>query len=290
MKRTVDAKIRYKRCSDVEEGFIYQAFQDGFSDYLVKFNFSKAEFIKRFFGPEGNGKEHSFIAFYEEEPVGEILGGIKNYESVKTMRCGALAISPEYRGTGISQRLFELHRDEAIKNDCKQLFLEVIVGNERAINFYKKLGYEKIYDIVYFTNDDLSQLSNRSTNIEMKIKEMEFTEFQKRIQKWNYHINWQNDIDYLSKINNNTYYGAYLNSGFIGGLSIHSNGNISFLMVDKELRGNGIGTLLLQAAYKNLGLPRMLAGFPNNSLLEGFFKKQGFHKGSLAQYEMYLPI
>ena len=31
-------------------------------------------------------------------------------------------------------------------------------------------------------------------------------------------------------------------------------------------------------------------GFPNNSLLEGFFKKQGFKKGKLAQYEMYLPI
>ena len=49
----------------------------------------------------------------------------------------------KYRGKGISQRLMEFHREEAKKLDCKQLFLEVIVSNDRAINFYKKLGYRE---------------------------------------------------------------------------------------------------------------------------------------------------
>lgn len=284
------SKIRYQRGSEVEEKFIHQAFQDGFSDYIIKFEFTKEDFINRFFGPEGNGKEHSFIAFYEDVPVGVILGGIKNYETIKTMRCGTLAISPDFRGTGVSQRLFELHKEEAVKQGCQQLFLEVIVGNDRAINFYKKLGYEKIYDIVYFSNGDLSLLKEYRSNIEIDIKEIAFNDFRNGIQKWTYHINWQNDIEFLEKLTNNTYYGAFQNGKLVGAISINSNGNISFLMVDKNVRGKGIGTLLLQSAYKNLQLSKMSTGFPNNSLLDGFFKKKGFTKGSLAQYEMYLTI
>lgn len=285
-----ESNISYQRCSEVKDDFIYKAFQDGFSDYLIKFEFAKEDFIHRFFGPEGNEKEISFIAFYEGKPVGLILGGIKNYESIKTMRCGALAINPGFRGTGISQKLFEIHKEEAVKQGCKQLFLEVIVGNDRAINFYKSLGYEKIYDIVYYTNSDLAQLKNASRNVENEINEIDFSAFKKCIQRWTYHINWQNDIDFLAKSSNNTYYAAYQNSDLIGCLSINQNGNISFLMVDKQERGKGLGTLLLQTACNNLHLSKMSTGFPNNSLLEGFFKKQGFKKGQLAQYEMYLPI
>jgi ribosomal protein S18 acetylase RimI-like enzyme len=285
-----ESNIRFERCSDVDESFIYQAFQVGFSDYIVKFEFTKEDFLNRFFGPEGNEKESSFIAFYEKEPVGIILGGIKNYETIKTMRCGALAIGPDYRGSGISQKLFELHKTEAKKHGCKQLFLEVIVGNERAIHFYKKLGYEKVYDIVYFSNEDLSKLKNVGKNMEFEIKKIDFAVFKKGINKWSYHINWQNDIDFLAKEKNNTYFGAYQQNDLVGCLSVHSNGTIRFLMVDKEYRNIGIGTQLLQTAYMNLRLIRLSSGFPNNSLLEGFFKKHGFTKGSLAQYEMYCLI
>ncbi|OIK06632.1 GNAT family N-acetyltransferase [Bacillus sp. MUM 116] len=283
-------KISYKKCSHVEDSFIHQAFQDGFSDYIIKMGISEPDFIQRFFGPEGNGRDTSFIAFYEEQPIGVILGGIKNYEAIKTMRCGTLAIHPNFRGTGISHKLFEFHKEEAVKQGCKQLFLEVIVGNDRAINFYKKLGYEKVYDIVYYTTSDLSQLSHEGRKSEAEIRNIEFNDFQKRIQKWTYHINWQNDIDFLEKLTNNHYFGAYRNDNLVGCLSINSNGGISFLMVDKNARNQGIATQLLHAASKNLNLTKMAAGFPNNSLLEGFFKKHGFQKGTLAQYEMYLTL
>ncbi|CRK80839.1 GNAT family N-acetyltransferase [Neobacillus massiliamazoniensis] len=277
--------IRYQRSSEVNESFIHQAFLKGFSDYIVKMEISEEDFLKRFFGPEGNKAETSFIAFYKEEPAGVILGGIKNYETIKTMRCGALAISPEYRGTGISQRLFELHKDEAIKHGCKQLFLEVIVGNDRAINFYKKLGYEKIYDLVYFTNEDLSQFKNANTVCD--IKKINFEDFQSRVANWSYHINWQNDIDYLKEIPTIHYYVAFQNGGVAGYLAINPIGNIHFLMIDKNFRGKGIGRQLLKTASTELSLTKMSTGFPNNSLLEGFLKKLGFTKGTLAQYEMY---
>jgi ribosomal protein S18 acetylase RimI-like enzyme len=286
----VKNQIRYERCSEVEDRFIFQAFMDGFSDYMVKFQFAEEDFIKRFFGPEGNSREISFIAFDQEQPVGVILGGIKNYESIKTMRCGTLAIHPEYRGKGISQRLFELHKEVAVNHGCKQLFLEVIVGNDRAINFYKRLGYEKVYDIVYYTNTDLSKLHQTDTLPGLQLKKLDFAEFKQDIEQWNYHINWQNDLEFIAEVPTNTYYSVYENGQLRGALSMHPGGNISFLMVDKASRGKGIGTMMLRTAAEDLQLSRMSTGFPNNNLLEGFFKKNGFTKGTLTQYEMYMML
>jgi len=283
-------KISYLRCSEVEIDKVYQAFKIGFSDYIVKMEISKEDFISRFLGPEGNSLEHSFIALYENEPVGVVLGGIKDYENIKTIRCGTLAISPGFRGKGISQKLFELHKEEAIKNGCKQLFLEVIVGNDRAINFYKKLGYEKIYDLSYFSLVDLNELNNNLSTSNVLVQSIEIREFQKTIQKWDYHINWQNDLDYLIKIPTNVYYGAYIDNEIVGCIAANPTGKVSFIMVDQNQRMKGIGSSLLNTVIKELHLSKISISLPNNNLLEGFLNHLGFKKDSLSQYEMYLTL
>ncbi|HDR7206862.1 TPA: GNAT family N-acetyltransferase, partial [Bacillus cereus] len=65
--------IQYKRCSDVNIDLVYEAFKVGFSDYIIKMEVSKGDFIQRFLGPEGNLLEHSFLALEEGKPVGVIL-------------------------------------------------------------------------------------------------------------------------------------------------------------------------------------------------------------------------
>ncbi|HDR8441838.1 TPA: GNAT family N-acetyltransferase, partial [Bacillus cereus] len=201
--------IQYKRCSEVNIDLVYEAFKDGFSDYIIKMEVSKEDFIKRFFGAEGNSLEHSFLSLDGDKPVGVILGGIKVYESIKTMRCGTLAIHPKYRGIGVSQKLFELHKEEALQNECKQLFLEVIVGNDRAIRFYNKLGYEKVYDLSYYNLKDMTKIIHKECK-GIEVKQLDFPAFKVEIQKWlHVHINWQNDMDYIEKTNH-TFYGAYI--------------------------------------------------------------------------------
>ncbi|EJQ44576.1 hypothetical protein IEE_02766 [Bacillus cereus BAG5X1-1] len=281
--------IQYKRCSEVSIDLVYEAFKDGFSDYIIKMEVSKEDFIKRFFGPEGNMLEHSFLALDGNQSVGVILGGIKVYESIKTMRCGTLAVHPDYRGIGVSQKLFGLHKEEGIQNGCKQLFLEVIVGNDRAIHFYNKFGYEKVYELSYYNLNDVTKIINKDFK-DIEVKQIEFQPFKFGIQKWlNFHINWQNDMDYIEKTNN-TFYGAYVDNDLKGSICVNEQGKISFIFVDKDYRNIGIATQLLQVASKELKLSRLSIGFPNNSLLEGFLKKCGFEKNALEQYEMYILL
>ena len=42
--------IQYKRCSEVSIDLVYEAFKDGFSDYIIKMEVSKEDFVKRFLG------------------------------------------------------------------------------------------------------------------------------------------------------------------------------------------------------------------------------------------------
>ncbi|MDF2880699.1 MAG: N-acetyltransferase [Clostridiaceae bacterium] len=282
--------ITYKRCTDVSMVDTFKAFSIGFSDYIIKLKMSQDVFENRFFYVEGNSVEYSFVAFHDNDPVGVILGGIKKYEGIKTLRCDTFAISPDYRGTEISKKLFQLHQQTATENHCKQLFLEVIVGNDRAIKFYKKMGYDKIYDLSYFTADNLEVL-NKYNLKKIDAKHIDINMFENSLENLqDVHINWQNHIDYIKKSHDAMLYGAFENDRLIAVLCINNLGKISHIWVEKSKRNMGTAAALINRACKGLNLSKLNIGFPNNNLLEGFLKNIGFKRDAIAQYEMYKTL
>lgn len=281
--------VVFKNCNDVDFEMVYQCFNEGFSDYIVKFDLPLEAFRKRFFGPEGNELKHSFIAIENNRPVGLVLGGIKDYQGIKTMRCGAFCIVPDYRGTGIADELFYLHKERAISEGCSQMMLENIIGNDRALNFYKKHGYEKIYELQYFQLSDLSKLKN--FNNEYDIKPVEFSQLEDvRERMGDVYINWQNDFPYIEKSEGQHNYGAFMDNKMVGILSINEYGRINLIWVDKKYRGQKIGSALLSNAIEMLNLTKLGTSFPNNHTLYGFYRKLGFEKEKIAQYEMYMTL
>lgn len=280
----------YKSCAEVAIDAIYEAFIGGFADYIIKFEISKENFQRNFFGPEGNSREYSVIAFDDDKPVGLILGGIKVYEGIKTLRCGALCVLPNYRGTEVGHKLFELHKEIALENQCRQMFLEVIAGNERAVNFYRKKGYEKVYDLVYYTHSSPADI-DAALPVGFTVKRTDIDVLRLfRDKTRDIHINWQNDFDYTGYFDEQRYYGVFKDAVMVGGLSIHPAGRISYLYVAPEFRNMGVGRGILHQAVRELNLKRLAISFPNNASLAGFVRRLGFLKESIAQYEMYLPI
>lgn len=53
-----------------------------------------------------------------------------------------LYVREPYRGTGLARELVDHARRRARETGCAELTLNVDVGNERAIAFYEKLGFE----------------------------------------------------------------------------------------------------------------------------------------------------
>jgi ribosomal protein S18 acetylase RimI-like enzyme len=282
--------IEYKRCTEAHEDDIFNAFQIGFSDYMIKFDLTKDAFMKHFFGPEGNRPEYSVIAFDDDKPIGLNLGGIKVYEGIKTIRCGALCVHPDYRGTEVAGKLFSLHKEIALENNCRQMFLEVIKGNDRAISFYVKRGYEKVYDLVYFSHKNPSEINAvLPEDLSLKRIEMDCLKgLSAKIQ--NTHINWQNDFDYIGHFDNQVHYGVYHNENLTGALSLQPSGRINFLWVDFSFRNKGIGSALISRAVNELNIKRLAISFPNNASLLGFLKRWNFVKDTISQYEMYITL
>jgi len=282
--------INYKKCSPNDIDDMFEAFTKGFSDYIVKFDITKERFIELFLNIEGNHTKYSFIAYDQDIPIGLILGGIKIYEGVKTLRCGTLAIDPQYRKQGVAQELFNRHYSIGIENGCQQLFLEVINGNDKAISFYLKQGYEIRHNIFYYQLKDLSSLNYQVPDWN-HIKQISFDQalsfYNKHDQS---HINWQNDFDYQKHFKNITYFGFYENDLLIGVLAISQTGKIFYLYVISSNRENNIANHLLSFAINKFNIENLNISITDNDELKQFLVQNGFVLQSLSQHEMYLQI
>lgn len=282
--------ITYKSCTDVTMNQIFKAFSIGFSDYIVPLKINQDAFESRFFGPEGNALNLSFIAFDGDRPIGLILGGIRLFDGLKTMRCGTLCIAPEYRGQGISQNLFEMHKSAAINSQCKQLFLEVINGNDRAIKFYENCGYVKVYTLKYYSGMVNSIPSNKK-DLPYTIREISFEKLNSfRKSLTDCHINWQSDTAYYSESKSEVYLSAYQGDKEVAFIAMSANGKLNFLWVNPDHRNQGLGSSIILKAAQTQKVEKVTVSLPNNASFEGFLRKLGFHKESLEQFEMYLPL
>lgn len=280
----------YKSCSDVSMSEIYEAFSLGFSDYDIPLSIDQDTFAARFFGPEGNSLKLSFIALDENCPVGLILGGIRLFDNLKTMRCGTMCVGPSYRGQGISHKLFELHRALALDNQCKQLFLEVIKSNDRAIKFYEKYDYRPVYKLKYYSIMITSSFSTTSA-LPYTLKEIPFDTLDSfRRSLPDCHINWQSDTPYYAGSTNEALLCTYDGNKKVAVIAMSPQGKINLLWVDPIYRNQGLGRSMLQKAVQMQSVEKVTVCLPSNAAFEGFLRKMGFEKQLIEQYEMYLPL
>lgn len=64
------------------------------------------------------------------------------FERPDRLVVGDLYVSDPYRGTGLARDLVERAAERARAAGCAELVLDVAVDNERALAFYRKLGFE----------------------------------------------------------------------------------------------------------------------------------------------------
>lgn len=289
--------FQYKRADEVTTSVVFQAFMDGFSDYHLKVSMTEEQFESRFFGHEGNDKKYSFVALEGDKPVGVVLGGIRYWDGLKTLRCGTFCLHPDYRGKGIAQELFERHKQVAVIEKCERMALEVLKVNERAIHFYDKLEYFKAYDMKYY-HLPLESAEGEAIHTEMlkcaeqdiglKLAPVQFEVIEAARQSIaGLHIHWQNETDYYKESPIDLHYQLQEGSMTVGWLSVTPMGKLNFLWVKPECRGKGYGRVAIAQAAKCSGAKQLSIAFVNNGLLEGFVRHMKFQKDAIEQYEMF---
>ena len=67
-----------------------------------------------------------------------------------------LFVLPDYRKDGVGFALFRRCVDEAISNGCGRMEWAVLAWNEKAINFYERLGAKRLSDWLTYRLDEKS--------------------------------------------------------------------------------------------------------------------------------------
>ncbi|MBN2795266.1 MAG: GNAT family N-acetyltransferase [Clostridia bacterium] len=268
-------------CLKVTDEAIFKVFNEGYSDYFMKLEMSLEIFKKHFLEKDAK-KEYSFLACDGEKPVGVILGDVKIFQGIKTMRCGAFAVVPEYRNKGVGQMLYEAHKALALDLGCKQLFLEVLKENTKAYKFYKKVGYSDIHDYRMYVNECIHtdiEISKAIVPVDLD------TVYDLRKNLPEIYINWQNEIFTKDQLEDQVFYAVMGEHEVSGLIALKRNGGIQFIWVRNELRNKGYGAALLYHGLKALNLTKCYAISSNNMAFEGFLKRRDF-KLRIEQHEM----
>ena len=91
------------------------------------------------------------VAEHEKKIIGFILvKDGENFGEKSTAIIYAIAVSPNYRSSGIGSQLVNALINVLREKHIKKLFLHVRVGNESAIKFYLNLGFTKLQRIKEF--------------------------------------------------------------------------------------------------------------------------------------------
>lgn len=277
--------MEFKLATQVSDEVTYNVWMKGYSDYLVSVDMNMPDFVSRFIENESL-REYSVIAFDKGQAVGFILGNVKEYHGIKTMRCGGFAVVPTHRSKGVGQALFEKHKELAIENNCKQLYLEVLKENVRAVKFYEEAGYTPVYDYRFYKGEDIEIKSY----INEAVEEIDFETIRSlRETMPEVHLFWQGEMFTLEHFDNIKNYCIMEGDEIIAALSIKDNGLINLIWVKNEKRLNGLAKKLLSQALKDLEHKSLYAIASNNFVYEGFIKHLGLLL-DVEQFEMMLQV
>lgn len=238
---------------------LVDTFNLGFSDFIVKIPYmTKSQFIKRMIIENNTDIKYSSICIHDNRIIGFSLVGIRN-------NCGMInsfCVLKEYRGSNAATLLVESTLE---KTNGKDVYLEVVKDNERAVNFYKKVGFIEYRNIAYVLGFFMGNISNYTGEIRFLSKE-EVINYQSLLD---IPLTWNNNLFCIFKQEFKAL--GYFEQGILYGFIIYIDGisvNIKQLYVKKENRRQGIGSRLLYEAIKNKSFSFL---FIKNGIGEIFF-------------------
>jgi GNAT superfamily N-acetyltransferase len=157
--------IQIKRLAEctLEEGV--RAWNVGFEGYYFDATTTVENFLNRLV-LEGLSPRLSIVAFIENEPVGIIKNGIRNFQGQKIAWNGGTGVASAYRKHGVGKALMEATLTIYQEEGVNMATLEAISENTKAISLYEKMGYKLVDDLEYLQikgsleNSPIDQLNN----------------------------------------------------------------------------------------------------------------------------------
>jgi len=103
-----------------------------------------------------NPKYHAFIVFVDYKPVGFVVYFFtySTFNAKPTLYIEDIFVSEAYRGEGIGKSIFDHCIQEANDKKCGRIDFAVLDWNQPAIDFYEKIGAERLPWFSYRLNEE----------------------------------------------------------------------------------------------------------------------------------------
>ena len=252
----------------------------GFEGYFVPIQFNVFAFINML-RTDGIDLNASRILIMENQPVGIALIARRGWSS----RLAAMGISKEWRGRGAGSWFMERLIQEARQREEREMGLEVIEQNEPAVTLYQKSGFQIVRRLIGLHCKDAEQEEKRT------LQEIDLRQMGRLISQHGLtDLPWQLSGESIAQMNPPAR--AYGKGQAYVAISNPDAERVVIwsLLVEEEVRGNGLGTDILQSlmAYHRGKAWHVPAIFPEE--FEHAFTKVGFERDELSQWQIRLVL
>ena len=279
--------IVIKNLADIKPEDITAAFLDAFADYSMSLDErSLADMLKR----RGAVQELSFGAFDRGRIVSFIINGIGDYSGRRMAYDTGTGTVKEYRGLGLTDRIFNYSVEHLVNAGVKDYVLEVLTDNIPAVKIYSRQGFKTVREFDCFTAANESVAANlKDTAPGVKIRRSDIDEVRCMAGYMDFEPSWQNSFESIGRNPEAfLFLAAYDGDAKVGfGVSETAYGDITLLAVDKSARRQGVGSALLRGlvAYNRIGRAKVINVDSRCVEMKSFLEASGFEL-SCRQYEM----
>lgn len=282
--------IQYRFLGKKYFAALYETHHEAFSDYVVPLQMTEIQFANHI-AQNNIDLKLSVGAFAGGRLVGYTLNGFGRWDGIQTAYDAGTGVIPDYRRKGIGRSLFEFLFPKLREIGIRQMLLEVISSNERAIELYRKLGFEETRKLLFFEQTGYIE-SSRSNGIRIRQIEEPVWDYLKLF--WDKETSWQFSVEAIArKITSKSYYGAFCGSRCVAYSVLHpDSGIISQIAVDKEHRRKKVATMLLVEMQEKTKDGQRLRFSNVDTDLQSLIRFAGKldFTPTISQYEMILKL
>jgi ribosomal protein S18 acetylase RimI-like enzyme len=252
----------------------------GFEGYFIPIQIENIDFLNMI-RKDGIDLTASRVLISDDQPVGIALLARRGWSS----RLAAMGIAREKRNMGAGSWFMERLIEEAFQRGEREIWLEVIEQNEPAVKLYRNFGFKIVRKLIGLTRKSADE-SEKSALQEIDLREMGRLILQHGLTD----LPWQLSGESIAQMNPPAH--AYRKAQAYVVISNPEAERVVVwsLLVEKEARGNGLGTDLLKSilAYHRGKTWHVPAIFPEE--FESVFTKAGFEREEVAQWQMKLSL
>lgn len=226
---------------------IHHAFKEAFCDYAEPFSLSRDQ-LNQMITRRGYQAELSFGAYVEDKIVGFTLNGSGIWNNQQTAYDTGTGVVKSYRQQGVASRIFEASLPVLSEHGISQYLLEVIKVNTKAIDLYKKMGFEITREFDYWASP-VEQLQGHSISMDagfsvVTVNNPNWNQYQ---EFWDFQPSWQNSVDSITRKLNRFLCLEVLEKDRVVayGFMEQGTGDLPQLAVHPDYRRKGLGTELV---------------------------------------------